>query len=360
MNRIYVCHTYYNVYVSFLKELNYQKAGDRKGTIALSLMSTDFKDLKHRLIKSNIFDEVIELNEVHPSLFDEKFKYKIVKGTWWNPFSLIINWILYWRYIAKQTEKYINVDFSKYRKIFVYCDSDPIGMYLNYKKLQYTAVEDALESCRIPQLEKYIKFLRLKIILSKMGVIFMRDGFSKYAKELEVNDKEGIYSWGREVIGVSRRKLLNQLDNVKKELIYDLFYIGKTSNIFENCKKNVMLLAGQLCSPKKSFEIFKDIIKIHCDDYNVYIKPHPIDDSDYEKEFPECIILERFFPIEIFNIKCELEIEKLISVTTNLYHHQFAKEKIRLGVEFLDNYEDPQMLSQTSFIDKELIKKVED
>lgn len=36
------------------------------------------------------------------------------------------------------------VDFKKYQDIYVFCDSDPIGYYLNYKKIHYHAVEDGL------------------------------------------------------------------------------------------------------------------------------------------------------------------------------------------------------------------------
>lgn len=351
MPRIYVCHTYYNVFVTLLKELNYQKTENDKGTIALSVISTDFKDLKIRLEKFGIFEKVIELNEIHPYNFTEKFKYDDIKGVY-NPFRIFANWVLRWRYIAKQTEKYINIDFTTYKHIFVYCDSDPIGMYLNYKKIRYTAVEDGLESCRINKLENYVKLLRLKILLSKLGIMFMSDGHSKYAGELEVNDENGIYSYGRKVFGVSRSKLLENLNKKDKEIIYDIFYSGASVKKFFNDKKNAMLLTGQLCSSENSFNIYRDIIKSYCEGYNVYIKPHPIDNGDYENEFPNCIVLERFFPVEIFNIKCDLEIEKLISVTSVLDQHKFAKEKIRLGISFLNQYSYPDLLNQFGDINK--------
>lgn len=345
MSRIYVCHTYYNVYVSILKEFHYQKVDGARGTIALSLMSTDFKDLRTRMMASGIFEEVLELNEVHPRNFKVNFKYESIRGKW-NPMRTYANWILQWRYIAIQTAEFINIDFSKYREIFVFCDSDPIGMFLNYKKIPYTAVEDGLESIRLTKIEKETKLLTLKVILSKLGFMFMKDGHSKYAKALEVNSEHDLYSFGRKIVGVSRQELLNQLNNVEKEKIYSIFFEGGSIRKFENEKKNAMLLAGQLCSPQKSFDIYRDIIKEYCNDYNVYIKPHPIDTGDYQKEFPECIVLERFFPIEIFNIKCELDIERLISVTSVLDQHKFAKEKLRLGIDFLDRYDDPEMLYQ--------------
>lgn len=345
MSRIYVCHTYYNVYVSILKEFNYQKVDGAKGSISLSLMSTDFKDLKKRLLLSGIFKDVFELNEVHPSNFKVNFKYGNIWGKY-NPIRVFANWILQWRYIAKQTAEFINIDFSNFQEIFVYCDSDPIGMFLNYKKIAYTAVEDGLESIRLAKIEKESKFVILKVMLSKLGLMFMKDGHSKFAKAVEVNSEHDLYSFGRKIVGVSRQELLNRLTNFEKEKIYKVFFEDGSIRKFNNENRNAMLLAGQLCSTQKSFDIYRDIIKEYCNGYNVYIKPHPIDSGDYQKEFPKCIVLERFFPIEIFNIKCELNIDRLISVTSVLDQHTFANEKIRLGIDFLDKYEDPEMLYQ--------------
>jgi hypothetical protein len=174
----------------------------------------------------------------------------------------------------------------------------------------------------------------------------MKDGHSKYAKAVEVNSENNLYSFGRKIIGESRQELLNRLTNFEKEKIYKVFFEGGSIRKFNNKKRNAMLLAGQLCSTQKSFDIYRDIIKEYCNGYNIYIKPHPIDSSDYQKEFPKCIVLERFFPIEIFNIKCELSIDKLVSVTSVLDQHTFANEKIRLGIDFLDKYQDPEMLYQ--------------
>lgn len=344
-SRVYVCHTFYNVYVSLLKELNYQKDNDTIGTILLSNISADFKDLKYRLEKSGIFKEVVELNEVHPSKFNVKFRYENIKGKW-NPLRTYANWFLQWKFIAKQTTKHISVDFSKYDEIFVFCDSDPIGMYLNYHKIKYIAVEDGLESIRLTKIELETKFLLLKILLAKLGLVFLKDGYSKYAKAVEVDNLNNIYSFGRKLIANSRASLLENLSNSDKEKIYNVFFTNKSLHKFNNTNKNAMLLAGKLCSSKKSFDIYRDIIRDHLSGYNIYIKPHPNDESDYENEFKDCIVLERFFPVEIFNIKCDFDIEKLVSVTSVLDQHNFAKEKLRLGINFLDNYDDPEMLYQ--------------
>ncbi|PKO98499.1 MAG: hypothetical protein CVU13_10095 [Bacteroidetes bacterium HGW-Bacteroidetes-8] len=346
IKRIYICHTYYNVFVSLLKEFNYQRIDQNKGSIALSMMSTKFNDLAARLKCLNIFNEVLELNEVHPTKFKQKFKYSINQSRWWNPYQWVINNVLYWRYIAKQTGKNINIDFNKYAKIFVYCDSDPIGQYLNYRRINYIAVEDGLEAVRINAVEKSVMFLIPKIILSKLGISYMQNGYSRYAREIEVNSSNGIFSFGRKIVEVSRKELFNKLTQSEKELIYDTFILGNITDRFENGKKNALLLAGQLCNPKDSIKIYRDIINEYCYGFNVYIKPHPIDDNDYATEFPDCVVLERFFPLEIFNIKCSLNIERMISVTSVLDDYSFAKEKFRLGLKFLAKYDYPGMLTQ--------------
>ena len=47
--RVYVCHTYYHVYVTFLKELNLPENQRGKADLVLSKMSTNFEKLKERV-----------------------------------------------------------------------------------------------------------------------------------------------------------------------------------------------------------------------------------------------------------------------------------------------------------------------
>ena len=57
--RIYVCHTYYHVYVTCLKELTLPKEMRGHATLVLSTLSNDFGNLKERAEKSGIFEEVL-------------------------------------------------------------------------------------------------------------------------------------------------------------------------------------------------------------------------------------------------------------------------------------------------------------
>ena len=74
--RIYVCHTFYNVYVTMLKEFALPKERHGKASIVLSTMSTQFGNLKENLEKSGVFQEVYEMDEKKDIFFPELEKYK--------------------------------------------------------------------------------------------------------------------------------------------------------------------------------------------------------------------------------------------------------------------------------------------
>ena len=132
--RIYVCHTYYHVYVTFLKELNLPRKQRGQATLVLSKLSNDFENLKERVERTGLFAEVIEFDEKRDDFFPELKKYREDKG---NIVFNMLSRIFFTRKYAKLEEKYIPVDFKEYGDIYIFCDSDPIGYYLNQKKIYF-------------------------------------------------------------------------------------------------------------------------------------------------------------------------------------------------------------------------------
>ena len=68
-DRIYICHTYYHVYVTFLKELKLRAEADPAkkagaATLVLSKMSNNFENLKSRVESTGLFEEVLEFDEI--------------------------------------------------------------------------------------------------------------------------------------------------------------------------------------------------------------------------------------------------------------------------------------------------------
>ena len=79
--RIYICHTFYHVYIACLKELNLPVGGNGavrgQASLMLSSMSNDFGTLKERAEKSGLFERVIPYDEKEESFFRFPFSSKI-------------------------------------------------------------------------------------------------------------------------------------------------------------------------------------------------------------------------------------------------------------------------------------------
>ena len=139
--RIYICHTYYHVYVTFLKELRKPAEEKGKATLMLSTMSNNFESLKERVESTGMFQEVIMFEEKREDFFPELAKYRVDKG---NIFFNMLSRIRFTKEYARLEAPFVPVDLRQYEDIYVYCDSDPIGYYLNQNKIPYHAMEDGL------------------------------------------------------------------------------------------------------------------------------------------------------------------------------------------------------------------------
>ena len=78
--RIYVCHTFYHVYVTILKECNLPKECRGGATLVLSKMSNDFGNLRERVLASGLFEDVVEFDEKEEGFFPELKKYHVDRG----------------------------------------------------------------------------------------------------------------------------------------------------------------------------------------------------------------------------------------------------------------------------------------
>ena len=132
--RIYVCHTYYHVYVTCLKELTLPKEMRGHATLVLSTLSNDFGNLKERAEKSGIFEEVLSFEEKKEDRFPQLARYHKDRG---NLAANLLSRMIFTKLYGKLQQPYVPVDFRNYRDIYVFCDSDPIGYYLNWKKIPW-------------------------------------------------------------------------------------------------------------------------------------------------------------------------------------------------------------------------------
>ena len=344
--RIYVCHTYYHVYVACLKELTLPGSSRGQAMLLLSTMSNDFGDLRERAQKSGLFEDVLMFEEKKADFFPQLDKFRVDYG------NLVINLfsrMIFTKRLGKLQEPYVPVDFAQYRDIYVFCDSDPIGYYLNYKRIRYHALEDGLDCISYYDTARYDNrgHFKLKAFLASRNLIFIQNGYSKYCVDMEVNNTAILKYPCPKYIEQPREVLVRRLTGEDKEILTGIFLQDREA-LFQQLRSGahhenkVLVLSEPLCSLTVRKQIFTDIIREYGQGAQVLIKPHPRDVLDYRKEFPEYIVLDSMFPMEILNFVEGLTFEKVISVYTVTDAIHFAREKVFLGDDFMDRYEKPE------------------
>lgn len=356
-DRIYVCHTYYHVYVTFLKELNLPVSERGKATLVLSRMSINFEQLKDRVESTGLFRSVYEFDEKREDFFPELAKYRQDKG---NIFFNMLSRIRFTKRLAKLNEPYVPVDFREYRDIYVFCDSDPIGYYLNWKHIRYHAVEDGLNCLVHFDAARYDNrgHFALKAFLSrKLNLIFVQNGYGKYCIDMEVNDIASIPYPCPQYIELPRQTLVDGLKDVDKDIILKAFIRDKEALEEQIRKANektdkILILTEPLCTLDVRERIFRDIVKEYEKEGTVFLKPHPRDVLDYRKLFPEYPQFDATVPMEILNFFPGLRFKKVISVMTEIKAIRFADECVKLGIDFMDRYEAPEIHRQNAMIER--------
>lgn len=347
-DRIYVCHTYYHVYVTFLKEFTIDPERSGGATILLSSLSTDFEQLGERLKALDFFEDVIAFDEKRDTYFPELTKWKKNHG---NLFLNMISRIIFTKKYAELEAAYIPVKFQDYKDIYVYCDSDPVGYYLNRNRIYYHAVEDGINCLKIYDAARFDNrgCFGLKAWMSARNLIFIQNGYGKYCLDMEINDRSCLRYDCKKYIEAPRKPMEEALTPAQKQMIIRAFVkdwehlISQISHARPGTK-NIILLTEQLCTLPIREQIFRDIIRDYCQDARVFIKPHPRDELDYETLFPEHIVIKGRFPMEVLNLMEGVHFHLAIAVFTQaVYEMEFVDEILFLGEDFMDQYEDPDV-----------------
>lgn len=358
-DRIYVCHTYYHVYVTFLKELKLKAQQGRNwksgATLVLSTMSNNFENLKARVESTGLFEEVIEFDEKREDFFPELAKWRRGAG---NFLGNLYCRIRFTRLYAKLESPYIPVNFREYRDIYVYCDSDPIGYYLNQNRIFYHAMEDGLNCLKNFDAARFENrgHFKLKVFLSmKLNLIFVQNGYGKYCLDMEVNDISAIKYPCPKYIEQPRQELVDRLTDEDKDLILQAFIRDKESlekQIAESNEVNdkILILTDPLCTLDVREQIFRDIIQKYEKEGTVFIKPHPRDVLDYRTLFAAYPQFDATVPMEMLQFFPGLHFKKVVGVLTEMKGITFADEVVRLGEDFMDAYEDPMIHRQNEQI----------
>lgn len=345
--RIYICHTFYHAYISFLKELALPKEKQGKADLMLSVMSNNFGDFALRAERTGLFNKVIIFDEKEDAYFPELARYKQDKG---NLISNLVQRIKYTSKLAKLEAQYVPVNLKEYKEVYVFCDSDPIGYYLNKNHIRYHSLEDGLNCLVHFDAARYDNrgHFGLKAFMSKkLNLIFVQNGYGKYCLDMEVNDISAIEMPCPYYKELPRKKLVERLSASDKELILSAFVKNK-NDVEEKLSdsslgERTLILTDPLCDLETRTRLFKDIAKVYKAKGQIFIKPHPRDLLDYKEVFPDDPVFDPSMPMEMLDFFENIHFENVVTVYTDLTGIAFADKKVRLGHTFMDKYEDPEI-----------------
>lgn len=342
--RIYICHTFYHIYVTLLKEFHLKHTqGDayQKADIMLSTVYLDLPQIVGKMEKIQFFDNIYIFPEKDYVEFPRLVKCKKDRGMLLNMFQRMY----FCKRLSKEQEKYVPIDLRPYDgNIWVYCDSDSIGYYLNGHHIHYHAMEDGLNCIKIADQAEYDNrgAFKLKLWMAAHNLIFIQDGHSKYCIDMEVNDLSVIDRKYYKYVEVNRQSLVDELSQDEKDVILNCFIdnIDILREVMHNDsgKRRALILTEHILKPEVRSRMFRDIIDTYCKDATVIIKPHPRDDYDYTSDFADAIVLNRHFPMEIMEFVDGIHFESVYAILTNLDGTYFADEKVNMGLEFLNKY----------------------
>lgn len=352
--RVYVCHTYYHALIAIVKELLLPKQEQGKATLILSRMANDFGSLDERVRKCGLFEEVLMYDEKEDFRFEELTKYREDTG---NIVTNMWNRIIFTKKFGKLLAPDVPVDFKQYKDIYVFCDSDPIGYYLSYKKISYHAIEDGLDTLKYCDQARYSNrgHFGIKAWMAAHNLIFIENGYAKYCIDMEVNDISCCPYPLPNFVEVNRNEMFDKLTEEDKRLLVGLFIenMAELERQINDVPKDMpkhLVLTEPLCELSVREQLFKDVLAEYCNGAVAIIKPHPRDELDYKKVFPNHIVIEGKFPMEVLNYIPEVTFDKVISVCTVPGSIRFTGEVVFLGEDFLDKYEAPEIHRENELI----------
>ncbi|MBR6382071.1 MAG: lipooligosaccharide sialyltransferase [Lachnospiraceae bacterium] len=359
-SRVYICHTFYHVYTTFLKEFKLREAYAKQGIpddgadLFLSTLSTDFGDLAERIEATGFFRKIYRFEEIRDTAYPELEKWRKDTG---SGLKNLLQRIRFTSAYAKTVAPHIPTPLEDYGDIYVYCDSDPIGFYLNKYRIPYHAIEDGLNALVYYDTARFDNrgHFGLKVFFSnRLNLIFIQNGYGKYCIDMEVNDQSLITHPCPKYIDEPREALTDRMTAGEREILMRALIpdAERIIGLLRSTKKEerIIILTEPLCALDVRERIFRDLVEQYQKEGVVFLKPHPRDELDYKKCFPEIPQLDASVPMEMLNYIPEARFRKAISVLTETAAIGFADEIVKYGADFMDKYEDPQIHRQNETI----------
>ena len=245
-------------------------------------------------------------------------------------------------------DEIIGLDLHSYDMIYLIDDKMFPGSTVVREKLPYHLCEDTVLTYQMMKKANSSKVLAAPYnlicpVLKLINYWHPVFGYGDCCKAIETSSAEGL----PERLPRNKIKIVDRMGQImaipksEKDKLSDMFLDKKNVEYMKNNRDAVMIMSCPLTRGCLNYERQIAVISKIMDQYpnsRFIIKPHPRDDTDYRKAFPEVIVLNRSFPSEVFSFLDGIEISEVVSVgSTSVNSCNFAKKKRLIMVKELEN-----------------------
>lgn len=328
MNQVYVCSSYFHVFVSILKIIDQRRAGV-KSLIIINDHIPDMINLIPRLRQAGYFDHHI-LVPFYSAKTKQKKGYHFLS----NLFNRNRNTI---RTVDSLSDIHLYDSFIRDSQINIFNNQGFAYVYflLKYNNNYIRLIEDGMGNY-FKLISNGKAFRRKYITRTPIGA-----GYDKGVKEIQVKFPERIDKRLQpKATLLDLTYFQNAVSEEDREKILRVFMNDVSIN-FEGDKK--LLLITQPLSEDKHLDepgklkLYNTLLEPY-KDFTIFLKPHPRELTDYKKNLKYPFYeIPRGFPLEMFNLLNGLNFEVGITVYSSAIHNVTCiDKKVSLGKEYLD------------------------
>ena len=284
---LYICTTYYHIYITLLKLLT--KPSDADLVVCDDIPTGE--ELAHRIKQAGLFRHVWFVRQ--RQLPEERGQN-------------LLDWVLFQhRRRYRVIRPMLPFQVEAYQDIYIYHDGTPLGMYLEDAGKPYHLVEDSLNFYQRLRNTPQASLLRPHNWKFKVRKLlhsgYFPLGESPYVKDIEVNENKSLQITGKPIVELPRVQMEQKIDSEQWNLILQIFGHPELPAMGSG---TALLLTEPLCldgvcsTMEEQLNIYQKMLDaLQKGGFQVVIKPHPRDCGDYDAFGIQ--VLDKNFPIEL-------------------------------------------------------------
>lgn len=328
MNQVFVCGTYFHIYVSILKYLS-RPDQQSESLLVLNDHTPGIENIIPALKANGFFDH-------HLAVPFRKIERESRKN------NNLLNRILFRNtMLIREVESHSEINqhntlIEKSEFNFFYLWGYPSAYFvLRYPNNFARVLEDGARNYLVRT--SYLKYLKRKYLLNT----YIGDGIDNMIQEIQVQHPENLDSRVRKKgVKLDLKKLQADLSPEQNQRILNVFMKDPLPEA-ETGKKLLIitqpLSEDNYITEERKVALYEHLIEMHGKNHRVYLKAHPRELTNYcEKLKSKFIEIPRAFPLEMLDLMQTLHFDKGVTIfSSSIGNLNCITEKVHLGLEYI-------------------------